>query len=68
MHRNRDQLRQHVRRRKRIGQAARNIAADAAADAYVAFVGDGDDERFELEVALGRLLVLLDQRNLLEER
>jgi hypothetical protein len=61
----RDQLRLHVRRRKRIERAARKIDALAAAAAYVAFVGPGEDECIELELALGRLIALLDQHGVL---
>jgi hypothetical protein len=63
----RDHLRQDVRRRRRIEQTARNIGSDTAADAYLAFAGAGDDDHEELMIAIGRLVVLLDQRRLLEE-
>jgi hypothetical protein len=63
----RNSLRRHVRLRKRLKRAARNIDTDAAADAYVAFAGLDDDD-MAVELAVGRLLLLLDQRHLIEER
>jgi hypothetical protein len=53
---------------KRIERAARKIDADVAMAAYGALVGANDGDDAERQVAIGRLAVLFDQKDLLEDR
>jgi hypothetical protein len=46
--------------------AARRIDDTTAATAYMSFMAGTDDD--DLELAIGRLVVILDRHDLLEER
>jgi hypothetical protein len=64
----RNHLRRQVRRMKRIERAARKIDADVAMAAYAALVGANGGDDTERQVAIGRLAVLFDENDLLEDR
>jgi hypothetical protein len=52
-------LKNRIRHLRRVRWAARRIDATTALTAYMAFTADQDDD--DLELTIGRLLVLLDQ-------
>jgi hypothetical protein len=59
-------LHNRIRHLRRLKWAARRIDDTTAASAYAAFVTANDYD--DLELTIGRLLVLLDQHDLLEEQ